>query len=388
MIKAGKGLIKGAIKIKLLIAFIFSSAFLYVLLAGVLFLIILTVVGLASNDTSNEDGGMEIEEEMGGKELSPHVLKYKDKIEKYAKQYDVEKQVPFILAMMQQESGGNPSENDPMQSSESKCGTIGCITDKDESIKQGVKYFKSTLKEAKGDVLLAVASYNMGGGFISYFQKEKGDSDKLKLDKVINGKKTSEELVSFSQKEYKKNPSMYNCSRAEGEELDACHGDIMYVDSILEYVDGDEGGSDGSSDKDAKVKGDKAWVVPFTQNITSPFQSSRENPVDGEVKPHNGIDIAEGGISGEKVVSFSDGKVTHASMSGTAGNMVQIEHGKSLTTVYMHLSSMSVKEGQTVKAGEKIGEVGTTGNSTGPHLHFETRIKGNAVNPEKFVKDL
>src|SRR5699024_4895428 len=103
---------------------------------------------------------------------------------KYAKKEGIEKYVPIILGMMQQESGGNPDVKDPMQSSESKCGTIGCITDPNESIKQGVKYFKSVLDKANGDVLLAVASYNMGEGFISYFHNKKGKDKKYTLNKV------------------------------------------------------------------------------------------------------------------------------------------------------------------------------------------------------------
>ena len=80
------------------------------------------------------------------------------------------------------------------------------------------------------------------------------------------------------------------------------------------------------------------------------------------------------------------GKVTIAGRDGGYGNMVEIDHGNGLATRYGHLSEIDVKVGQTVRIGEIIGKIGSTGRSTGPHLHYETRINGEAVDPQKFLR--
>lgn len=357
---------------------------------GLLFLIIVTIVGINSESDVSDDKNTDIE--MGEGSLSPHILKYKSTVEKYTKEEGIEEYTAYIMAMMQQESGGNPDENDPMQSSESKCGVIGCITDPDESIKQGVKYFKTVLEKSNNDILLAIASYNMGEGFIYYYYDEHNDDKEYSLNKVINGKKTSNEIIAFSQEQYKKNPSIYNCSRAEGGELEACHGDIMYVDSILHYA----GGAD--NDGGIEVDGEETYPVPHTRNVTSGFNPTRKHPITGLITPHNGADITEGGDYGSDIVSYRSGKVVHAEYTGSAGNMVQVEHGNGMTSVYMHLSVISVQNGQEIEVGNKVGEMGNTGGVSpaptdaephnGTHLHFEIRIDGNAVDPYKFLKDL
>ena len=80
------------------------------------------------------------------------------------------------------------------------------------------------------------------------------------------------------------------------------------------------------------------------------------------------------------------GTVTSTGWNGGYGRMVEIDHGNGLSTRYAHLSSAEVKEGQAVRAGQIVGRVGSTGRSTGPHLHYETRIDGEAVDPQKFLR--
>ena len=152
------------------------------------------------------------------------VLTYKPTVEKYAKVYDVEDYVDIILAMMMQESGGRG--NDPMQSSESYCGSIGCIQDPELSIKQGVYYFSETLKEANYDLKLAIQSYNFGKGFIQYV-KDTGEQF------------NQEVAIEFSRKMYQnaKDPSIYSCLRKEAKQYNACYGDIYYVQSVMRYAD-------------------------------------------------------------------------------------------------------------------------------------------------------
>ncbi|MCL4161808.1 UNVERIFIED_CONTAM: hypothetical protein GTU68_022461 [Idotea baltica] len=84
-------------------------------------------------------------------------------------------------------------------------------------------------------------------------------------------------------------------------------------------------------------------------------------------------------------MATADGQVLRAGRAGGYGNLVELRHAHGLTTRYGHLSKISVKAGQSVKRGDVIGKVGSTGRSTGPHLHYEVRNKGNARNPQPFM---
>jgi murein DD-endopeptidase MepM/ murein hydrolase activator NlpD len=98
---------------------------------------------------------------------------------------------------------------------------------------------------------------------------------------------------------------------------------------------------------------------------------------------HKGIDIAN--RKGTPIYAADSGVVTFSGRSGGYGNLVKISHG-GLLTYYGHLSSRSVSVGQNVKRGQLIGYMGSTGNSTGSHLHFEVRVNGTAVNPRRYLK--
>jgi murein DD-endopeptidase MepM/ murein hydrolase activator NlpD len=99
---------------------------------------------------------------------------------------------------------------------------------------------------------------------------------------------------------------------------------------------------------------------------------------------HTGMDFR--GESGDPVRATADGNVTVAGWQGGYGKMIEIDHGNGLSTRYAHLSDIGVKVGQRVRAGTIIGKIGSTGRSTGPHLHYETRVSGDAVDPRKFLR--
>jgi murein DD-endopeptidase MepM/ murein hydrolase activator NlpD len=99
---------------------------------------------------------------------------------------------------------------------------------------------------------------------------------------------------------------------------------------------------------------------------------------------HTGIDFR--GNTGEPVRATASGTVTAAGWSGGYGRMVEIEHAHGVSTRYGHLSEIDVKVGQSIKIGQVVGRLGSTGRSTGPHLHYETRIDGEAVDPDKFLR--
>lgn len=121
------------------------------------------------------------------------------------------------------------------------------------------------------------------------------------------------------------------------------------------------------------------WPVSFTHKITSPFGMR-----DGVL--HKGIDIACAGILGKDIVASESGTVICAKCSGTGyGNHIIIDHGNGKQTVYAHCQSLKVSHGAKVSKGDVIATVGSTGNSTGPHLHFEIRINYEAKNPSQYV---
>lgn len=127
------------------------------------------------------------------------------------------------------------------------------------------------------------------------------------------------------------------------------------------------------------VNGIYLAVVPVTGRITSRFgvnESIRDHT-------HQGIDIAA--TRGTPILATASGKVTFAGWSSGYGYLVKIDHGNGVETYYGHCSKLYVSTGDTVEAGEEIAAVGSTGNSTGNHLHFEIRLNGKQVNPESFV---
>lgn len=132
----------------------------------------------------------------------------------------------------------------------------------------------------------------------------------------------------------------------------------------------------------AYVGGEFTWPTPSCYYITSSFSPRRKNPVSGIYKRHTGTDI--GAAYGAAIVAANSGTVTLAGWNSGYGNCVIIDHGGGKATLYAHMSSYSVSKGQYVQKGQQIGCVGSTGNSTGPHLHFEVLINGTAVDPMQY----
>jgi Lysozyme-like/Peptidase family M23 len=332
------------------------------IVAGILFGIVFMLLLMASNLVENKPDSFIGD---GVANVSEQVLQYKPTVEKYAEEYGVEEYVGIILALMMQESGG--SGNDPMQASESYCGRVGCITNPDVSIEQGVKYFSEVLKKANGDVKLTLQSYNFGLGFIDYVNEH-------------GGKYTQELAIDFSSMMYDElaHTGIYSCVRPEAVQYEACYGDIYYVDAVMQYYD-----------YSVTVSGDGEWSSPIAgaMDITSGF-GYRSDPFDGSNEMHKGIDF--GCISHvTPIYSANDGRVIysqfHTNRDGTPGygNLVMVQHGGNFITAYAHMSDISVEKGETIEKGQQVGICGNTGSSTGPHLHFELKsaLWGGHQNP-------
>lgn len=129
--------------------------------------------------------------------------------------------------------------------------------------------------------------------------------------------------------------------------------------------------------------GAMAWPSPNYYTVTSPF-GMRFHPILKVNKMHTGIDINT--PLGATIVAASDGKVINSSYISGYGNTVIIDHGGGISTLYGHNSSLIVSNGQNVKKGQTIAKAGSTGNSTGPHCHFEVRVNGVPANPMSYLK--
>lgn len=257
--------------------------------------------------------------------VSPEVEAYSTTITKYAKEYDIEEYTELIKAVMMQESGGKGK--DPMKSSNFSFNTeypYG-ITDPEYSIKCGVQQLAKLIKES-------------------------GCESPLDMTNV------REVLKSYNS----------------GEDDDA------YVNNVLQYY------PYGNFSDEVLILGDGTLGLPIqgmTQShITSRF-GNRESPGGIGSTNHKGLDI--GFPTGTKVYACESGKVTFAGWSGGFGKLVIIDHGNDMQTYYAHLSKINTAKGIKVVRGQNIGEVGNTGNSTGPHLHLGVMVNGVFIDPEK-----
>ena len=130
-------------------------------------------------------------------------------------------------------------------------------------------------------------------------------------------------------------------------------------------------------------------AVPIRQPVFGEIDTTsgfgvRIDPFLGRPAMHTGLDFR--GSIGDPIRATATGKVTAAGWSGGYGKMVEIDHGNGLATRYGHMSEIDVTVGQVVRIGQTVGRLGSTGRSTGPHLHYETRIDGDAVDPQKFLR--
>ncbi|MEK4300919.1 lysozyme family protein [Oceanobacillus sp. FSL W8-0428] len=292
------------------------------------------------------EGQMEEEQEQEEREpvsgayivsgIAPEVTRYEDIFRKYAKENGIEEHTEVIMAMTMQESGGRLA--DVMQSSESLGLPVNTLTDPEKSIEQGVKYFAQTLDEAGGDLELALQAYNMGNGFIGYAKKHN------------DGKYSKELAIQFSNEM----ASKMGWSR---------YGDVNYVDNVMRYVEEDDSVPVDSS-------GDWALPLKIDIRITSEF-GVRTHPVTGEAESfHGGTDFAC--TPEDNIYSVKDGEVVEAIHSNVGyGNYITVQHGKNEFSRYGHMTSLSVSVGDSVNQGDSLGKCGTTGTSTGNHLHLE-----------------
>ena len=187
------------------------------------------------------------------------------------------------------------------------------------------------------------------------------------LQKHIND---ASALLAKLDNDIKAAKELYN---QEKKEADAIQADINKKTEELKKQQ--------AHDNPVRGTGSFIWPVPNSTYVTSKF-GMRYHPIYKEYLMHTGIDI--GADYGVNIDAADDGTVIVSEYSSSYGNYIVIDHGNGMTTLYAHLSQRNVKVGAKVKQGQIIGQNGSTGNSTGPHLHFEISINGSRVNPLQF----
>ncbi len=232
------------------------------------------------------------------------------------------------------------------------------------------------------------------------YETELGELEEQKS--VLNSKKSEQEVLQASYTD------LYNAKNNELSNLESQQSDTEYKKQLaLKEVEEQEQRVEQArkeyaawlaelarlnKDADAAVAAKLAeinvtgftWPVPGFNRITSQF-GMRMHPILGYEKLHDGTDISGAGINGTPILAAYSGTVVLAQSYWGYGNCVKIDHGGGVVTLYAHASAILVSVGQQVNAGDTIALVGSTGNSTAPHLHFSLIIKGEFVNPLDYV---
>lgn len=231
-----------------------------------------------------------------------------------------------------------------------------------------LKLVERTQEENESDIIIALQN-ELEITYKYYevaFKGEKIDAveDKETAEKLVNDiKKLSDEEVELEINEKTtENLNELNINTLE-----------VAKENIIETLNID------TTTEITNINGIKIATFPVSGTISSRYGVSSSI----RSSKHTGLDIAAN--QGTQIKVVADGTVTCASYSGSYGYLVKVDHGNGVETWYAHTSKMYVKEGQEVKAGDVIALVGSTGNSTGPHLHFEVRINGEHVNPQNYL---
>lgn len=213
----------------------------------------------------------------------------------------------------------------------------------------------------------------------------------LGLQEQTQAKQDSvEKLVNEKSAELKRYEAQIDVKTAEAT---AYEKDIKAQEDAIKRIEAEIKRQEEEARKKAEAAGQKyntvsignikfIWPCPASSRVTSGF-GGRNSPTAGASSNHQGMDI--GAPSGSNIIAAASGTVTIATYSYSAGNYIMINHGGGVSTVYMHCSQLLVSPGATVKQGQVIAKVGSTGYSTGPHLHFGVRLNGTYVNPAKYV---
>ena len=198
---------------------------------------------------------------------------------------------------------------------------------------------------------------------------------------------TQAEIMTKSKEVNKKLAALNFQTQSLKVSIDKYNEEMDKIDAEIKefYKQQQASGNAGSANSNITSKGWQ-WPVPYSNSYISSPYGYRSDPISGAYKFHAGIDITMGGAYGKNLVATKGGTVIRAVRSGSGyGNYVMIDHGGGYASLYAHCSSLAVSVGQKVSQGQVIAYIGSSGYSTGPHVHFEIRYNGEKVNPSNYV---
>ncbi len=250
----------------------------------------------------------------------------------------------------------------------------------------------------KAEYITELSSYDR-----KMFNKLKSTQDKIaKAKKTLSDEKDN--LIALQEKQKSEKASLKKLEASKKKELSGYDdlisnteasekkiaAEIAAQQAAIQQAEQAEKQYNQEAAKTPKYKGSKGtpgggwtWPCPSSHTITSEFGYRKDPFGKSSGGFHSGIDI--GASAGAPVVAASAGTVAWSNFSSTAGNWIGISHGNGVVSVYMHMSSLIAPAGKHVNKGETIGLVGTTGSSTGNHLHFGVQLNGSYVNPHSYV---
>lgn len=194
---------------------------------------------------------------------------------------------------------------------------------------------------------------------------DQAKADQLKKKEILDGQKAEKQVMLSSVQEEK---GEYQKA------VDELESASREIEALIRKMQ--------SGNSTAQGTGTYTWPTPGYNSITSAY-GMRYHPILKTRKLHTGIDVgAPGGVN---IVSVDSGNVIYSGWMGGYGQVVVVDHGGGVATLYAHMSQILASNGQNVSKGQTIGKVGSTGWSTGPHLHFEVRINGNPVDPRPYI---
>ena len=213
------------------------------------------------------------------------------------------------------------------------------------------------------------------------------ESQKLLDEKRSEADQVLQQLVAVDEEYKAYMAAVKQEAKEKQEEIDDVKDEITKKEWEQQQASKPSSGNSSSKPNDTNdyyVESNATWVKPCKyKKLTSPF-GWRVHPVHKDWRFHYGVDLA--GSAGTPIVATRGGTVKTAKYSSSAGYYVEINHGDGFSSQYMHMTHYIVKAGQTVKQGDVIGYMGSTGTSTGNHLHFGILYKGDYVNPAKYLK--
>lgn len=305
---------------------------------------------------------------------NPNIVAWLDK---YTKLYGISDYIGLAYALIMVENPSTDGTDDIMQSSESAGYPGPGYLTGEASVKQGCKHLAQQIKNGQDqnvDIWGVMQGYNFGSAYIPWLAN-RGGKNTTDLAEEYSRDVVAPSLGNTTGATY---PYVNSVSQADGRTyLYVNGGNFHYAAMIRQYV---------------KVTESVGYVVPISKpvTVTSEF-GYRQHPITGAYELHNGIDLVNGNPTTPIYASAAGKVVIAGSYPEWYGNYVVIKHSDGLYTGYAHQSQLRVSVGDTVKQGQQIGNMGTTGPSTGPHLHFQFFTNGpwpsnsDFINPREHI---